>query len=166
MQNFKKISSCELFSIYSAPHLNKASLNKDKPCNYPYVTRTRNNNGIDCYTGFIDKEHLNPEKTFSLGLLQMNVNYQNDPWYSGQFIKVIQPKFKIDEKIGLYLLPWLQKIALKFDPQAVRNVDKIFYNARFDLPVNESGTLDFEFMRNYVNTIENQYWDKMKAVFP
>lgn len=163
MQNFKSFSSAKLFSIYSAPHLDKISLNKDMPCNYPYVTRTRNNNGIDCYTGFIDKEHLNPEKTFSLGLMQMNVNYQNDPWYSGQFIKVIQPKFEIDEKVGLYLLPWLQRLALKFDPQAVRNVDSIFYNAEFKLPVKSNGILDFEYMRNYVSQIENKYFEKIKA---
>ncbi|EFB62543.1 restriction endonuclease subunit S [Lactobacillus gasseri] len=165
MQRFKEFSSSDLFLIYSAPHLDKISLNKDGPCTYPYVTRTRNNNGIDGYTGFIDDEHLNPEKTFSLGLMQMNVNYQNDSWYSGQFIKVIQPKFELDEKVGLYLLPWLQRLALKFDPQAIRNVDGIFYSAKFTLPVKDNETLDLEYMRNYVSEVEKRYWNKMKLGF-
>lgn len=154
MTNFKEFSASELFVIENAPYLNKKSLNTNGDMDYPYVTRTRENNGVAAYTGFIDKEHLNPKKTFSLGLMQMSVNFQEHSWYSGQFVKRIIPKIEINNEVGIYLQTWLSKLALTFDPQAVRNVDELFYNAKFKLPVTSSGDLDTEYITKYIRDIE------------
>lgn len=158
MVKFKEIPTHELFIIENVSSLDKQDLNKKGPTDYPYVTRTRLNNGIESYTGYIDEEHLNPENTFSLGLMQMSVNFQEHAWYGGQFVKVIKPKIEINHEVGLYLQTWLKKLALTFDPQAIRNVEDLFYKGSFNLPVNDDNTIN-----NYY--IEKEYLDKINNKF-
>lgn len=165
MTKFKTFTSDELFSIAKAPSLNKKSLNHTAPVVYPYVTRTRENNGIDSYTGFIDEKHLNPANTFSLGLMQMSVNFQEHAWYSGQFVRIITPKIKVNHEVGLYLQTWLSKLALTFDPQAIHNVDNLFYKAKFELPVNDDGLIDVDYIVDYIDKIEIQYISKINKSF-
>lgn len=167
MTKFKTFSSSDLFRIGNAPSLNKKSLNKKSPVEYPYITRTRENNGVESYTGFIDNKHLNPANTFSLGLMQMSVNFQEHDWYSGQFIKIITPKskIKVNHEVGLYLQAWLSKLALTFDPQAIRNVDNLFYKAQFQLPVNEDNSLDIDYMVEYIDRLEMQCIDEINNNF-
>lgn len=52
----------DLFEIYSTSSLNKDSLKYGME--FDYVTRTSINQGILSFTGFIDNEHLNEQKTF------------------------------------------------------------------------------------------------------
>ena len=165
MTNFKEFPTSDLFIIENAPYLNKKSLNTNGDMEYPYVTRTRENNGVAAYTGFIDKEHLNPENTFSLGLMQMSVNFQEHAWYSGQFVKIITPTFEISNEVGIYLQAWLRKLALTFDPQAVRNVDELFYKAKFKLPVTDNGDLNIAYITKYIQDIESEYLNKINAHF-
>lgn len=165
MTNFKTISTRDLFNISNAPSLNKKSLNQRGSVEYPYVTRTRENNGVDSYTGFIDNEHLNPTNTFSLGLMQMSVNFQEHAWYSGQFVKIITPKIEVNHEVGIYLQTWISKLALTFDPQAIRNVDTLFYKAKFVLPFNENNSLDTDYITNYIDKIEAQYIAKINDNF-
>lgn len=165
MTKFKTISTRDLFFIDKAPSLNKKALNQDNPVEYPYVTRTRENNGIDSYTGFIDKEHLNPANTFSLGLMQMNVNFQEHAWYSGQFVRIITPKIEVNHEVGLYLQTWLNKLALTFDPQVIRDVDNLFYKAEFKLPVTDDDLLDVGYIVDYIDKIEMRYISKINDYF-
>ena len=53
---------------------------------YDYVTRTSANQGIFRTTGFVNKENINSENTWSLGLLQMDFFYRRRKWYAGQFV--------------------------------------------------------------------------------
>ena len=109
----------DLFTIDSTNSLNKSGLNSSVNAEYPYVTRTSINNGIESYTNFIDDEHLNPANSFSLGLLQMTLNWQKHEWYAGQFVRIIKPKTEMSQKIRLFIQTWLQKLVQTFDLQSL-----------------------------------------------
>lgn len=69
---------------------------------YDYITRTSLNQGILQETGFVNKENINDSGTWSLGLLQMDFFYRRKPWYAGQFIRKIIPKFKVTESSVMF----------------------------------------------------------------
>lgn len=152
----------DLFTIDSTNSLNKSGLNSFVKAEYPYVTRTSINNGIESYTNFIDDEHLNPANSFSLGLLQMTLNWQKHEWYAGQFVRIIKPKTEMLQKIRLFMQTWLQKLVQTFDPQSIRTVNSRFDNALLELPVTSSGDPDWQFMEDYINAIEKLKVLKLK----
>lgn len=155
----------KFFSIQKTKKLDKSDLvtplKGDKK--YPYVTRTVNNNGIESYTGYIDDFHLNPGNSFSLGLLQMNFQWHEGPWYCGQFVRRIVPKYDFSRNVMLYFLSVLQKNSVLFDPQAIKRVDGIFDSLRVDLPVTSDGQLDVQYMEQYIKRIEAQYIKRIEA---
>ncbi len=155
----------KFFSIQKTKKLDKSDLviplKGDKK--YPYVTRTVNNNGIESYTGYIDDFHLNPGNSFSLGLLQMNFQWHAEPWYCGQFVRRIVPKYDFSRNVMLYFLSVLQKNSFLFDPQAIKRVDGIFNSLRVDLPVTSDGQLDVQYMEQYIKRIEAQYIKRIEA---
>ena len=65
---------------------------------YDYVTRTSANQGIFRTTGFVNKENINSENTWSLGLLQMDFFYRRRKWYAGQFVRKIIPRIDLPPK--------------------------------------------------------------------
>ena len=130
---------------------------------YPYITRTVNNNGIESYTGYIDDFHLNPGNSFSLGLLQMNFQWHEEPWYCGQFVRRIVPKYDFSRNVMLYFLSVLQKNSVRFDPQAIKRVDGIFDSLRVDLPVTSDGQLDVQYMEQYIKCVEAKYIKRVEA---
>ena len=155
----------KFFSIQKTKKLDKSDLviplKGDKK--YPYVTRTVNNNGIESYTGYIDDFHLNPGNSFSLGLLQMNFQWHAEPWYCGQFVRRIVPKYDFSRNVMLYFLSVLQKNSVLFDPQAIKRVDGIFNSLRVDLPVTSDGQLDVQYMEQYIKRVEAVYIKRVEA---
>lgn len=137
---------------------------------YDYVTRTSLNQGILHTTGFVNQENLNDSGIWSLGLLQMDFFYRRKPWYAGQFVRKIIPKFKLSENTILYFSTLLNMQKKKLLSVLVRNVDATFRNLFLSLPITSSGEIDFDFMETFIKAIEKlvikdvvQYTDKRIA---
>ena len=84
---------------------NTLSFNADKLVNgseYDYVTRTSLNQGILKTTGFVNERNINDSGNWSLGLLQMDFFYRRNPWYAGQFVRKISPKFAVTDNTALF----------------------------------------------------------------
>ena len=138
---------------------NTLSFNKDKLVfgnEYDYVTRTSLNQGILQTTGFVNKENLNDSGTWSLGLLQMDFFYRRKPWYAGQFVRKIIPKFKLTESTVLYFSTLLNMQKKKLLAVLVRNVDETFKNLTFSLPITAEGEIDFDFMESFIRELEEE----------
>lgn len=73
---------------------------------YPYVVRTSNNNG---QRGYIveDEKYLNEGNTISFGQDTATVYYQERPYFTGDKIKVLKPKFELFNKKNAPFF-WLQ----------------------------------------------------------
>ncbi len=148
----------ELFTITSTISHDKSDLTKVSDShNYPYITRTAENNGISGRTGFIDEVSLNESKTFSLGLLQMDFFYQTEKWYSGQFVRKIIPKFEIDTDIALYFLAYFKHVKKVLLKDLVRDVNETFSNLEIKLPCKSDKAIDYNYMRNYIQNIQYEY---------
>ena len=138
---------------------NTLSFNKDKlilGSEYDYVTRTSQNQGVLQETGFVNQENINKAGNWSLGLLQMDFFYRDKPWYAGQFVRKITPKFKLEKSATLFLTVTLNKQKSKLLSMLVRDVDETFLNAIIQLPT-KNGKIDFKFMESFTADLEDSH---------
>ena len=154
----------DLFEIQSTLSFNKERLtNGDE---YDYVTRTSQNQGILQRTDFVNQENINPAGNWSLGLLQMDFFYRENPWYAGQFVRKITPKKLIAEKLNkrsiIYFSTILNKQKDRLLSVLVRDVDKVFQNIKVQLPT-QNEKINFDFMENFVAELEAQRTAELEA---
>ncbi len=129
---------------------------------YDYVTRTSNNQGILRSTGFVNKENINPAGCWSLGLLQMDFFYREKPWYAGQFVRKVIPKFSVTKALSLFFTAVLNMQKEKLLSVLVRDVDNTFLNLMIKLPVKD-GKIDFDFIENFIAELEAQKIAELEA---
>lgn len=145
---------------------NTLSFNADRltfGSDYDYITRTSLNQGILQETGFVNKENINEAGTWSLGLLQMDFFYRRKPWYAGQFIRKIIPKFEITESSVLFFTTLLNKQKPKLLSVLVRDVDKTFLNIVIRIPVLGNGKIDFDFISSFIAELEAERIKELEA---
>ena len=145
---------------------NTLSFNADKLVNgneYDYVTRTSLNQGILKTTGFVNERNLNDSGNWSLGLLQMDFFYRRNPWYAGQFVRKISPKFAVTDNTALFFTTILNGLKKDLLSVLVRNVDNIFLNSTIQLPINGNGEIDFGFIDGFVAELEGQRVAELQA---
>lgn len=145
---------------------NTLSFNADRltfGSDYDYITRTSLNQGILQETGFVNKENINEAGTWSLGLLQMDFFYRRKPWYAGQFIRKIIPKFEVTESSVLFFTTLLNKQKPKLLSVLVRDVDKTFLNIVIRIPVLENDKIDFDFISSFIAELEAERIKELEA---
>ena len=151
MTKFKDFRLGELFDIEKIRGFNKNELIPNPYGKYDYVTRTSLNNGVESITDAVPNRSLNAPNTFSLGLLQMTFFYRERPWYAGQFVRKIVPKFKANRLIMLYMLTWLRSYTPRLLSVLVRDVDDTFADLTIKLPViSESDGIDWKYIEDQV----------------
>ncbi len=141
----------DLFEIQNTLSFNANKLVEGNE--YDYVTRTSFNQGILQTTGFVNETNVNPSGTWSLGLLQMDFFYRRKPWYAGQFVRKIVPKFDLPKNAILFfttLLNMQKKVLLSV---LVRNVDEKFRNIIVSLPITPENKIDFDFMEAFIREL-------------
>ena len=144
----------DLFSIS-----NTLSFNSDVLVDgyeYDYVTRTSFNQGILQTTGFVNKENINSAGNWSLGLLQMDFFYRKKPWYAGQFVRKVIPKFELSDSAILFFTTLLNRLKPTLLSVLVRDVDKTFLNSTIQVPITVDGKIDFGFIAEFVAELEAQ----------
>lgn len=151
----------DLFEIQNTLSFNADQLTFGS--DYDYITRTSLNQGILQETGFVNKENINKAGTWSLGLLQMDFFYRRKPWYAGQFIRKIIPKFEITESSVLFFTTLLNKQKPKLLSVLVRDVDKTFLNIVIRIPVLENGKIDFDFISSFIAELEAERIKELEA---
>ena len=121
---------------------------------YPYVARGSSNNGI---RGYIteDIKYLNPGKTFSFGQDTATVYYQENPYFTGDKIKIVELRnHELTEQLALYLIPVIRKAFSNFAwGQSSFNED-VLNNIKIILPVTSDNVPDWDYMQKYVAEIE------------
>lgn len=144
-----------MFDIKKTTSFNKNRLTPvTDQARYAYVTRTSLNNGILQYSGFVNEANINEANTFSLGLLQMNFFFRREPWYAGQFVRKIVPKFAINHLLAIFFGTVFNKQSAKLLSILVREVDQAFADTKVVLPTHPDGTIAFDYMETYIRAIE------------
>lgn len=145
---------------------NTLSFNVDKLVNgneFDYVTRTSLNQGILQTTGYVNKENINKSGIWSLGLLQMDFFYRQKPWYAGQFVRKITPKFYLTPNLVLFFTALLNKQKQKLLSVLVRYVDETFIKSIVYLPLTENGKINFSFMEKFIAELEAERTAELDA---
>lgn len=154
MVEYSQFKVKDLFEINKVKGVNKNKLTPPSDYSYPYITRTTYNNGILCYTGLIDDGELVSGHSFSLGLLNLDFYYQENDWYAGQFVRHIKPKYNISKHTMLYFQTLLQKLKPSLNGMVVRKMDDFILNHTWILPIDSNGKPNWQYMENYIKTLE------------
>lgn len=160
-KEWKEFRIGDWFDTVKIKGVNNDSLNKNfNNGSFRYITRTSLNNGISDMTGNIEGAQLQPQNTFSLGLLNMDFFFQSKSWYAGQFVRAIIPKFHINYKLAIYFQTVFNKKSDIYKSILVRDFDKIFLNDKVFLPSKDNEP-DWDFMEEYIKEIEERYIEKV-----
>ncbi|WP_181563704.1 restriction endonuclease subunit S [Campylobacter hyointestinalis] len=155
---WKEFKIGDLFLVKNNPQLNKSSFNFSKNGEYPYFTRTVFNNGILGYVDYLDEEHKIKGNSIAVGMIAMKFFYMKQDFYAGQFTKTIYPKFdNFNDKIAKYFISIFNKnTPLYLKNFVVKDFEKDFTNTTIKLPITENGKIDFDFMENFIDKIEQK----------
>ena len=164
--NWKFFKAGDIFNINKITGINKASLTDPVGSEiFDYITRTAENRGINTQTGVAKpKVKGKPVKIhhagcFSLGLLQMTFYYRERDWYAGQFVREIEPKFKINKNIGIFFETVLSKQSAKLLTVIVSDVDEQFKDLNLLLPATSDGKIDFDEIERIVSNARKKLVD-------
>ena len=152
----------ETCSSYNKGHLKNPEIGEKE---YDYITRTTVNRGICAKTGYIGDTGLNEAGTFSVGLLQMVFFYRECEWYAGQFVRKIKCHYSLDKYTGIYMETVLNSLSSILLAGLVRDVDDAFLNSKIYLPVDKKGTIDFDWMRIFVQTQQKDLLKKLNEKY-
>lgn len=93
----------------------------------------------------------------------MTFFYRHKPWYAGQFVRMVKPKFKVTEGVSLFFNVILNKLSAPLLNVLVRNVDDTFVKSVIRLPVSSAGLPNFAFMEKFVAELKAQRVAELKA---
>lgn len=152
---FKDFPAGKIFTIKSAkPSYDKIKLKPvvDHKKSYDYITRTSENNGICDVTSFISEKGIQEAGTFSLGLMQKIFFLRKREWYAGQYVKVVTCIDDVSYDTKVYLQTVLNGLTSLLHSVLVRDIEKTFVKAKLRLPIKQDGTIDYDWMAEYVVT--------------
>lgn len=120
---------------------------------YPYVVRTSLNNGI---RGFINEDisFLNAGNTISFGQDTATIFYQENPYFTGDKIKILNCKFFLNRKVACYLIACMRKSFAGFTWGVTSFNENILKEISIVLPVLRNGKIDFHYMEARIRELE------------
>lgn len=161
---FKNFYIKDLFEVINNPQLDKENFTFSESAEYPYFTRTENNNGILGYVEYLDEEHKIKGNSLAVGMISMRFHYMYHDFYAGQFTKTLIPKFQgFNEKLAMYFMAILNKHSEYYQSFLVRHFKDKVSETVVSLPVVECPDLaheytvediDFKYMQERIAELE------------
>lgn len=146
--------------IYHANQINKI-FDRYVENSFPYIVRTTQNNGL---RGYIveDINFLNDKNTLSFAQDTFSVFYQKEKYFTGNKVKILEPKFKKqNEQIMQYLTASFQKSLNTFTWGFGSTIETII-EIKIQLPT-KNNKIDFNFMEDFITKLENEKIQELDA---
>ncbi len=126
---------------------------------YPYVVRATANNGIK---GFIidDPIFTNEKNTLSFAQDTFTVFYQKQPYFTGNKVKVLKPKFAFKSPKILHFISAILQFILKPLTWGLGSTTESIAEFKFSLPLKPTAKtqtledIDFPFMEKFIAELE------------
>ncbi|WP_373416506.1 restriction endonuclease subunit S [Helicobacter pylori] len=126
---------------------------------YPYVVRAATNNGIK---GFIidDPTFANEKNTLSFAQDTFTVFYQKQPYFTGNKVKILKPKFAFKSPKILYFISAILQFILKPLTWGLGSTTESIAEFKFSLPLKPTANaqtldgIDFNFMEKFIAELE------------
>ncbi|GAA7285021.1 hypothetical protein HpCK44_08890 [Helicobacter pylori] len=153
----------DLFEVLSSKkiyHANTIKIHDTQIENsYPYVVRTTTNNGIK---GFIidDPTLTNEKNTLSFAQDTFTVFYQKQPYFTGNRVKILKPKFAFKSPKILYFISAILQFILKPLTWGLGSTTESIAEFKFSLPLKPTANtqtlkdIDFNFMEKFIAELE------------
>ncbi len=161
-QSFKLGDLFEVLSSKKIYHANTIKIHDTQIENsYPYVVRAATNNGIK---GFIidDPTFANEKNTLSFAQDTFTVFYQKQPYFTGNKVKILKPKFAFKSPKILYFISAILQFILKPLTWGLGSTTESIAEFKFSLPLKPTANtqtlddIDFHFMRTFINALMKQ----------
>ncbi|GAA7946040.1 restriction endonuclease subunit S [Helicobacter pylori] len=161
-QSFKLGDLFEVLSSKKIYHANTIKIHDTQIENsYPYVVRAATNNGIK---GFIidDPIFANEKNTLSFAQDTFTVFYQKQPYFTGNNVKILKPKFTFKSPKILYFISAILQFILKPLTWGLGSTTESIAEFKFSLPLKPTANtqtiddIDFHFMRTFINALMKQ----------
>ncbi|WP_128480903.1 restriction endonuclease subunit S [Helicobacter pylori] len=126
---------------------------------YPYVVRAATNNGIK---GFIvdDPHYTNEKNTLSFAQDTFTVFYQKQPYFTGNKVKILKPKFAFKSPKILHFISAILQFILKPLTWGLGSTTESIAEFKFSLPLKPTAKtqtlkdIDFNFMEKFIAELE------------
>ncbi len=126
---------------------------------YPYVVRATTNNGIK---GFIidDPTFTNEKNTLSFAQDTFTVFYQKQPYFTGNKVKILKPKFAFKSPKILHFISAILQFILKPLTWGLGSTTESIAEFKFSLPLKPTANaqtlndIDFDFMEKFIAELE------------
>ena len=126
----------------------------------PYVVRATTNNGIRGYV-IEDPSHLNDGNTLSFAQDTFSVFYQAQPYFTGNKVKILMPKFaEFNSKIALYMVSNFNHVLQDCTWGLGSNVNSIS-EIKIILPT-LGGEINFSFMEKFIEELERERVEELE----
>ncbi|MGL2828502.1 restriction endonuclease subunit S [Helicobacter pylori] len=161
-QHFKLGDLFEVLSSKKIYHANTIKIHDTQIENsYPYVVRAATNNGIK---GFIidDPTFTNEKNTLSFAQDTFTVFYQKQPYFTGNKVKILKPKFAFKSPKILHFISAILQFILKPLTWGLGSTTESIAEFKFSLPLKPTANtqtledIDFDFMRTLINALMKQ----------
>ena len=155
VKNTREYRLDELFEIKSPSKRFNANavklLSEKEEGAFRYIVRSSQNNG---QRGYIkaDPKYLSPQNSIAFGQDTATVFYQNEPYFTGDKIKIMTLKnHELNEKVALYLLTKIRKAFITFSWGQTSFNENILKSMVINLPLDSSNKIDYKYMEEYIN---------------
>ncbi|GAA6801517.1 restriction endonuclease subunit S [Helicobacter pylori] len=161
-QGFRLGDLFEVLSSKKIYHANTIKIHDTQIENsYPYVVRATTNNGIK---GFIidDPTFTNEKNTLSFAQDTFTVFYQKQPYFTGNKVKILKPKFAFKSPKILHFISAILQFILKPLTWGLGSTTESIAEFKFSLPLKPTANaqtledVDFHFMRTLINALMKQ----------
>ncbi len=161
-QSFKLGDLFEVLSSKKIYHANTIKIHDAQiESSYPYVVRAATNNGTK---GFIidDPTFANEKNTLSFAQDTFTVFYQKQPYFTGNKVKILKPKFAFKSPKILYFISAILQFILKPLTWGLGSTTESIAEFKFSLPLKPTANtqtindIDFPFMRTFINALMKQ----------
>ncbi len=120
---------------------------------YPYVTRSDMNNGVNMFVSKQERYNLNSGNCISIGLDTQTVFYQPADFYTGQNIQILRHE-RLNEYTGKFLLPLLERTLSIYSWGGNGATLTRLRRSKIFLPADDSGRPDWNFMEDCMRKCE------------
>ncbi|WP_202145779.1 restriction endonuclease subunit S [Helicobacter pylori] len=161
-QSFRLGDLFEVLSSKKIYHANTIKIHDTQIENsYPYVVRAATNNGIK---GFIidDPTFANEKNTLSFAQDTFTVFYQKQPYFTGNKVKILKPKFAFKSPKILHFISAILQFILKPLTWGLGSTTESIAEFKFSLPLKPTAKtqtlddIDFHFIRTFINALMKQ----------
>ncbi|WP_187911297.1 restriction endonuclease subunit S [Helicobacter pylori] len=161
-QSFRLGDLFEVLSSKKIYHANTIKIHDTQIENsYPYVVRATTNNGIK---GFIidDPTFTNEKNTLSFAQDTFTVFYQKQPYFTGNKVKILKPKFAFKSPKILHFISAILQFILKPLTWGLGSTTESIAEFKISLPLKPTAKtqtledIDFNFMCTLINALMKQ----------